>query len=183
MAGAARLTFLLASAGALAGPTALGAQRVRDRFRMVDTGAVVRVGVTSQLGRGPLVAADRHVQGTVLGIAPDTLYLRPSDSARVVAIPRFQIRGVQMRLGPPSRRGSALRRGAAFALIGAIVRPFPPPFRSTWRGVAAGAGLGFGVGAVAGLAQPSERWRVAWIPECRRPALAARPSGEGRPAG
>jgi hypothetical protein len=165
------LGVMLAS---LVGPPALDAQSGRPAVRMIAVGTRVRVqvveGVPQLLTQSPFAAASQRLQGTVRAIAPETLYIELSNARGTVAIPRLAIQRVEMSLGRPSRRVSAVEVGTAGAVLFALFMPsfvVAPErrFGSSDRAAAAGAGIGFGVGALFGALRPYERWRIAWIPE------------------
>jgi hypothetical protein len=156
----------------------LAGQADTGRWRMVEIGSRVRVGVADRIPGVPDRTADglfpifvQRLQGTVHAIAPETLYLGVSNAAGRVAIPRIMIERVEMSLGRPSRARSALEAGTVGAVALAllvpayVVDPDSRWFRSSGRATAAGAVIGLGVGALLGFLRPFERWRVAWIPE------------------
>ena len=151
------------------GPTEAGAQLGARTVHMVDIGSRVRIGITEVATLSPLAPVAQRVQGTVLAIAPDTLYLQVSNTPSTVAIPRIQIQGVETSLGV-SRWQSALQIGSYGAIIGALLlaADFAEPerrFGSDWYAAAVGAGAGFSGGAVIGALLPYEHWRIAWLPE------------------
>lgn len=151
-------------------PWALGAQQFREpRFRMVQVGERVRIGVTDSIAQSPFASASQRLTGTVRGIAPDTLYLELSQAAGPTAIPRARIQGVAISLGRPSRTESAEELGVNGAVLLALLLPWTGDEKrstaSRLRSAAVGAGVGFAAGALIGLVRPYERWRVAWLPE------------------
>jgi hypothetical protein len=167
--------FLLgALAVILVNPTTVGAQLGRRAVHMVAVGTRVRVevaeGVPQALRQPPFAAGAQRLQGTVHAISPETLYVALSNAVGTVAIPRATIRRVEMSLGRPSRRVSAMDVGTAGAVLFALFMPafvVQPErrFGSSERAAAVGAGIGFGMGALFGALRPYERWRIAWIPE------------------
>jgi hypothetical protein len=111
------------------------------------------------------------LEGTVVAIAPETLYVDLANAVGRLAIPRVMIQGVEMSLGRPSRARSALDAASGGALVFAllfsayVVDPDSRWFRSSGRAAGAGAVIGLGTGLVLGFILPYERWRIAWIPE------------------
>lgn len=169
---------LIASLASLIAVPDLSGQMAVDRWRMVEIGTRVRVGVADRvpgipdrMPSSPFHASVQRLQGTVRAIAPDTLYVDLANTVGQVAIPRVMIQGVEMSLGRPSRARSALEAGTTGAVILAlflpsfVVDPGSRWFGSSGRATTAAAVIGFSTGALLGLIRPYERWRIAWIPE------------------
>lgn len=163
------LTLLLLAG--LAWPGTLDAQSSRTpRFRMVQVGERVRIGVTDSIAQSPFASASQRLTGTVRGIAPDTLYLELSQSeGTTTAIPRARIQGVSVSLGRPSRAESAEELGVNAAVMLALLLPWTGDEKrstaSRLGSAAVGAGVGLAAGALIGMVRPYERWRLAWLPE------------------
>jgi hypothetical protein len=174
-----RLTALATLLAAFVTTPELSGQVDERRWPMIQVGRRVRVGVADS---APVVAdrtppnwpfppAVQRVHGTVLAIAPETLYVELSNTTGRVAIPRVIIQGVEMSLGRFSRVRSAFDLGTAGAVMLAlflpsfVVDPDSRWFRSEGRATSASAVIGFSAGIVFGLLLPYERWRIAWIPE------------------
>lgn len=105
----------------------------------------------------------QSVRGTVVLLAPDTLFLRLGDSVGTVAIPRTHIRRLDVSRGIPSRvasaAGTGLFWGLALGLATALYPQREPATLSHWEEVAIGAGAGLAIGAVFGAIYPVERWK------------------------
>ena len=165
-----RLPLIPLLLAGLAWPGPLDAQSFRNpQFRIVQVGERVRIGVTDSIAQSPFASASQRLTGTVLGIAPDTLYLELSQSAGTTAIPRARIQGVSVSLGRPSRVESAEELGVNAAVMLALLLPWTGDEKrstaSRFGSAAVGAGVGLAAGALIGLVRPYERWRLAWLPE------------------
>ncbi len=169
-----RRFLLSAMLASLINPMAVGAQVGRRAVRMIALGTRVRVevvqGVPGVFPQSPFAAVAQRLHGTVRAIAPETLYVGLSNAVGTVAIARVAIQRVEMSLGRPSRRVSAMEAGTNGAVLFALFMPafvVQPErrFGSSLRAAAVGAGIGFGVGTLIGALRPYERWRSAWIPE------------------
>ena len=142
----------------LAMPMTLRAQGMES---MVSVGNRVRVAVTDTVLPSPDTRPGRlrQVIGTVLGIAPDTIYLQPAPNDPPVAIPRILIYKVEASLGS-DRVGSAgdaalIGGGMGALLIGFVREKLKMPIFAA----------GYALGALVGAVRPYERWKEAWIPE------------------
>jgi hypothetical protein len=102
------------------------------------------------------------VRGRVTGLAADTLYLAVTDSLGPLAIPRRLIQRIAVSRGVPSRGASAIRRGIASgiggALLGLGIGLLDDDIDDSDAALI-GAAIGFGTGAVSGALWPHERWK------------------------
>ncbi len=111
-----------------------------------------------------LLPAARGVQGDLVRVTPDTLYLAPPAPApgAARAIPRAALRHVYVRTGRGSRVAQVVRGVAVGALVfggsEAVTRWLADGAVSRRR-VQIGAGVGAGLGALLGATQPPGRWR------------------------
>lgn len=149
----------------LAAPN-VGAQRFQEASHlMISAGNRVRIGVTDSVRLSPLGTPRQRLTGTVRGITADTLYLEVIAGSQPSAIPRALIQGVDLSLGPPSRRATAKEWGIAGGLYGGLLMMRPSPRRTGFENTMIGIAVGTSIGVLYGLVHPNERWRVAWLPE------------------
>lgn len=156
----------------LIGESHLGAQIVArpDPAAPIDAGVRIRVSVSSPYRQSPFASRAQRLRGTVRAIASDTLYLELPNTIGLLAIPRAQIRALEVSLGEPSRWGSTLESGSVGAVIFMLRMLAAHQDRETrrfdeaWQAMAAGAGIGFSMGAYFGWRRPYERWRPARLP-------------------
>jgi len=159
------ITLRLALVVVFAAPNA-GAQRLNGPpVLMVSAGNRVRVGVTDSVLLLPYGAPSQRLVGTVQSITPDTLYLQVIGGTNPSAIPRELIRGVELSLGPPSRRATAREWGIAGGVYGGLLMMRPSARRSGFENAMIGTAVGSALGVLFGLVHPREPWRIAWLPE------------------
>jgi len=108
-------------------------------------------------------ARGQDLRGTVARLAPDTLYLRISDSLSLAAIPRTLIGRLDLSKGVPSRASSAartgIRWGILYALLFALYDSGESTSLSNTERTVIGGGIGLSIGAVFGAIYPVERWK------------------------
>jgi len=143
-----------------------GAQRPYDgQILMVSAGNRVRIGVTDSVHLSPYGSPSQRLIGIVQSITPDTLYLEVIEGTYPSAIPRELIRGVELSLGPPSRRATAREWGIAGGVYLGLAMMRRTPHRSGFQNAMIGTAVGSALGVLYGLVHPREPWRVAWLPE------------------
>jgi hypothetical protein len=106
------------------------------------------------------------LRATVSDVSADSLWLLVPGTGGSVAVPRANIRRLDVSRGT-SRVASAFERALGFAIAGAISTALKndpgsdewPNFDSNWRAAAEGAKWGAAIGAVVGFVLPTERWR------------------------
>ena len=111
------------------------------------------------------------LRATVSGAANDVLRLTVPGTEGTLAVPRSGIRRLDVSLGR-NRAASAFERAVGFAIVGALWtallndpgRTDWPSHESDWRAAGEGAIGGAVIGAVIGLAFPTERWRRVRLP-------------------
>jgi hypothetical protein len=158
-------SLILASSafvGLSSAPTLLRAQFPSD----VRVGTRVRLWLpeAQRQEQGPL--RRQLLRGTITSLGADTLRLAIPGTVGSVAVPRQSVRRLEVSRGT-SRAASAVERAIGGAIGGAITwalmndpnRSGGPHYRTDWRAAGVGAAWGGGIGAVIGLAFPSERWR------------------------
>ena len=144
-------------------PSMLRAQFPAD----VHAGVRVRVWVPEPYRQMDGPARRQLLRGTVETVGPDTLHLSIPGTVGAVAIPRVDIRRLQVSRGRPSRATSAIERAVGGAIGGAVSwallndprRRGGPHYRTDWRAAGVGAEWGAGIGALTGLIFPHEQWR------------------------
>lgn len=107
------------------------------------------------------------VRGTVDAIASDTLKVSVPGAVGALAIPRSQIRRLELSRGRPRRVPSAFQRAFEGAIGGAISLALEndpygsewPHYRRDWRAAEEGAKWGALIGAAIGFVFPHEQWR------------------------
>lgn len=131
-----------------------------------DSGARVRisVGTESQLPPGSRI---HRFRGTIRALTPDTVHLALPGGPGAIAIPREQVRRVEVSLGPSSRAESAIRAGiigaAIFVRPALLIHDDPESRERLSRGeaVARGAAVGLAFGVWIGARLPYEQWAPA----------------------
>jgi hypothetical protein len=111
------------------------------------------------------------LRATVSGTENDVLRLTVPGTDGTVTVPRSGIRRLDVSLGR-NRAASAFERAFGFAIVGAIWaallndpgRTDWPSYESDWRAAGEGAMWSGAIGAVVGLAFPTERWRRVRLP-------------------
>lgn len=106
------------------------------------------------------------LRATVSGVESDVLRLTIPGAQGTLAVQRGTIRRLDVSRGR-SRVASAFERAIGFAIGGAISAAIAndpqgkkwPAYRRDWRAAEEGAKWGAAIGAVAGFALPTERWR------------------------
>jgi hypothetical protein len=106
------------------------------------------------------------LRGSVVRLAHDSVYIRPSGAAGALGIPLSSAVSVDRSLGLRPRPQSALRVGVITAiqsgLLWAAIQPgmsSKPGFESRSQALAVGAGVGAVVGIAIGAFLPGERWQ------------------------
>jgi hypothetical protein len=108
------------------------------------------------------------LRATVESLDADSLRLRVPGAEGALAVPRSEIRRLEVSRGSPSRVASAVERGLGAALLGAgLAALFNAPAdrgalvheRTGWRAAGVGAAWGGAAGALFGVLFPYERWR------------------------
>jgi hypothetical protein len=148
--------------GASSAPSALEAQFPSD----VKVGSRVRLWLPESQRQAQGPPRRQLLRGTIAGVGADTLRLSIPGAVGTVAVPRQSIRRLEISRGT-SRAASAVERAIGGAIGGAITwalmndpnRSGGPHYRTDWRAAGVGAAWGGGIGAVIGLAFPSEHWR------------------------
>lgn len=101
------------------------------------------------------------LRGTVEAVDAGALRLRVPGTATSVAIPRANVRRLDVSRGV-SRGASMVERAVGGAIVFALLndprRSGGPHYRTDWRAAGVGAAWGAGIGAVVGLTWPYERW-------------------------
>jgi len=166
--------FLLAWSGPVAAqwPAELRPGR-RIQVRVLEREAQIMMGPRGQ-----------DLRGTLAGLAPDTLYLRITDSLGTLAIPRRLVRRLQISRGVPSRMESAarmgLQMGAVYALLALIIPDDNNGSLTRSEAVLVSGGVGLAGGAIVGALFPVERWKgMRFTPHLTSPAAGALSLGLG----
>lgn len=133
----------------------------------VQTGARIRVWIPEPYVQEQGPWRRQQLRGTVVSVTPDTLRVSVPGTDGTLAVARRSIRRLDVSRGRPSRVASAIGRAFAGAVVGAISvaldnDPYGsewPHYSRDWRAAEEGAKWGAAIGAIAGFALPTERWR------------------------
>lgn len=133
-------------------------------------GERVRVRVDDLHRQGDMLPRSMELRGTLTALDSSALFIEIAPGGGSITVPRPSIRSFAISKGVPSRLESAVRRGAAWTLMGALLgfgfRDFPDRgSRTPWQdAVIVGAGTGAITGVFMGALSPYERWRRVPVP-------------------
>lgn len=161
----AHLSAAVILLGALAGRAAYAQELAARSIDALEPGTRVRVLVPEQERQANNQHVGHALRGTLVRLTSDTLYLAVTDSLGPLAIPRRLVQRLDQSRGVPSAAASALRRGLATGVGGAVAgllvaasdTPQHPRDDAEWALI--GGAAGFALGATWGALFPIERWR------------------------